>query len=255
MKEKKIFTTQYILRRKKRIVDINRCFKRINHIPQNILDVGFGNGGVVEYYSSKGFEVGGIEIDQKKIDSILERIPNGNFLLYDGENIPFEDSTFDTILMNDILEHISYEDIELLFPEIFRVLKPKGIIYISVMNRWQLLEPHKLIPFLTWLPTLFWHPLCRKLRNQDYIFYWPYTRKRLESLYKRHNLKFQDLSDIYVSNKFMGINPVGSRTTARLISVMKQLRLTRFAYILALKVTVLVYLSWNAECRKIEESK
>ena len=110
------------------------------------------------------------------------------------------------------------------------------------MNRWQILEPHKLIPFLTWLPRPFWHPICKKLTGTNYLNYWPYTRKRAKNLFDKFNLKCYDMSHIYVENKFLGKNPVGSRTTRKILNFLLKLRLRRIAYILALRVTVLLYL-------------
>ncbi|MFX0126217.1 MAG: class I SAM-dependent methyltransferase [Candidatus Hodarchaeota archaeon] len=238
---------QGMVRRRRRVEDINRCFSRKNHVPKKLLDIGFGNAAIAEFFIRKGVEVSGIEVNENQVKMARERIPNGQFLLYNGTKIPFDDSSFDSIILNDILEHISYEDIEILLPEIKRVLKPGGFIYISVMNRWQLIEPHKLIPFLTWLPKKAWHPICKTLRGQDYIYYWPYTRKRAQNLFIRHGLLYQDMTDIYVLNKFTGINPIGNRTTSKIFSLMRRFHLSSMAYALALKISVLLYLVWKPE--------
>ncbi|MFX1517563.1 MAG: class I SAM-dependent methyltransferase, partial [Promethearchaeota archaeon] len=172
--------------RRNRTHDIDTLFKLFQHKPRRLLDIGFGNCAIAEYYSSLGIEVSGVEVSKKIYQKAINRnIPNLKLYLYDGIHLPFDNFSFDTIILNDILEHISYENIEMLIPEILRVLEPCGLIYISVMNRWQILEPHKLIPFLTWLPKPFWHPICIKLTGTNYLNYWPYTRKRAERLFNK----------------------------------------------------------------------
>jgi len=230
-------------RRLVRINEINQAFKKINHNPQRILDVGFGNGAIINYFYERGIFSVGIEVVKGFVDDAQSRFPNLELIHYDGINFPLEENMFDTVLLNDVLEHISYEDIESVFSEIRRVLNPGGIVYISVMNRWQLIEPHTLIPLLTWLPRFAWNPVCKRISGRDYIKYWPYTRNRLHSLLKRHNLPYKDLTGIYVENKFKGLNPIGDRTTSKIVRLLRKLRLIKIVYYIALKLSVLIYVA------------
>lgn len=53
---------------------------------------------------------------------------------YDGKTLPFPDNTFDSILANEVLEHIfNLEDI---LQELRRVLKPGGKILITIPFAW-----------------------------------------------------------------------------------------------------------------------
>ncbi|MFW9888119.1 MAG: class I SAM-dependent methyltransferase [Candidatus Thorarchaeota archaeon] len=229
--------------RELRTLDIDRCFQEIGHSPKKILDVGHGYGAIANHYHLRGYEVTGIDVNPHLVDAASQNYPDVKFILYDGKTFPFEDSTFDTVILNDVLEHVSYTDMEVVLSEVRRVLISSGIIYISVMNRWQLIEPHSLIPMLTWLPRAAWHPVSRKLRKRDYIRYWPYTRGRLKRLLKKFNLEYKDLTHVYVYHKMHGINPVGDRITSKLMSVLKRLRLDSLAFYLALKVSVLLYVA------------
>jgi len=59
----------------------------------------------------------------------------------DGTRLPFVDSTFDTVLCNQVLEHVS-EPHELL-AEIARVLKPGGVLMLTTPQVWGLhMEPY-----------------------------------------------------------------------------------------------------------------
>jgi SAM-dependent methyltransferase len=208
-----------------------------------MLDVGHGDGAITNHYRSRGVRIVGIEVNEDYVRKASERFPKTKYLWYDGKNFPFEDSTFDTVILNDVLEHISYADIEKVMSEVRRVLIPNGFVYISVMNRWQLVEPHKLIPFLTWLPRITWNPICLRLRNQNYINYWPYTRKRLHSLLEQLKFRYWDLTYIYVTHKILGLNPIGDKITARVTSILKRFHLMIIAYYFALKFSVLLYVA------------
>lgn len=233
-------------RRRIRVKDIDRVFQMVNHTPSSILDVGSGNGAITSYYSENGYEAVGIEVSESAVKQASEQFPGTKFIHYDGLHFPFEDSSFDTILLNDVLEHISYEDVEQVFAEIHRVLIPNGLVYISVMNRWQVIEPHTLIPLLTWLPKVAWNSVCMRLKKTEYSNVWPYTRGRLHSLIKRHSFSFDDLTNVYVQHKFHGVNPIGNRMTSRIVRLLQRTRLIRIAYYLALKVSVLVYVARKA---------
>ncbi len=236
---------QTLAKRRIRAREIDRAFRIANHSPSRILDVGFGNGAIISAFSDRGIDSVGIEVNEGFVKKAREQFPNTEFRHYDGIQFPFEDASFDTVLLNDVLEHISYHNIEQVMKEVHRVLKPAGLVYISVMNRWQLIEPHTLIPLLTWLPRVAWHPVCKRVRNKDYINYWPYTRKRLDSLLERRNFKFTDLTKIYVQHKFLGINPIGDRLTSRMVRFLRKMRLDMITYSLALKVSVLVYVGFK----------
>lgn len=226
-----------------RTTDIDRCFREFGHSPRKILDVGHGNGAISNHYHIRGLDVIGIEVVPAFVEEATRTYPGVKFILYDGKNFPFEDSTFDSIILNDVLEHISYEDIETVLSEVKRVLTSEGVVYISVMNRWQLIEPHTLIPLLTWLPRVAWNSMCKKLKKRGYVNYWPYTRRRLHKLLARKEFAYSDMTYVYVIHKMSGLNPVGDSTTSKLVGLLKRLRLDSLSYYLALKVSVLLYVA------------
>ena len=64
--------------------------------------------------------------------------------------MPFRSSSLDIVVLNHVLEHVT--DQTRLLSETWRVLKPKGICYLSCPNQYSLVEPHYRLPFLSWLP-------------------------------------------------------------------------------------------------------
>jgi glycosyltransferase involved in cell wall biosynthesis len=70
---------------------------------------------------------------KKKLSSAVQQSienPKIAFILASAENIPFPDNHFDVIFSHDTFEHIT--NIEKAISECARVVKPNGIIYISV---------------------------------------------------------------------------------------------------------------------------
>jgi len=63
---------------------------------------------------------------------------NFKFKLADAQEIPFDDSTFDVVIANHMLYHVS--DIEKAFSEINRVLKPGGYFYASTVGKTHMKE-------------------------------------------------------------------------------------------------------------------
>jgi ubiquinone/menaquinone biosynthesis C-methylase UbiE len=65
-------------------------------------------------------------------------------------NLDFPDKHFDVVLCNHVYEHVP--DSELLFNEIYRVLKDEGFCYLAAVNKLMLLETHYRVPFLSCFP-------------------------------------------------------------------------------------------------------
>ncbi len=103
---------------------------------KRILDIGAGAAGKSIYYLCKGAKyVCAVDILDNYIDEALEFakvhnvIGKFDYKVCDGASLPFEDCTFDTVIMNDAFEHVqSPEDV---LSEIKRILTPNGRAYIN----------------------------------------------------------------------------------------------------------------------------
>lgn len=102
-----------------------------------ILDLGCGDGNsasyFLKYFSHKAYF--GIDISPKSIEEArqlpLERC---SFQVYDGEHIPFDDRTFDIVLIACVLHHIDISFHVNLLRECQRVLKDNGRLYVFEHN-------------------------------------------------------------------------------------------------------------------------
>ena len=111
-----------------------------------ILDIGCSFGHILKKLTpADGLGVG---ID---MDTNLGS-PSGNvtFVRGDAENLPFRDGTFDIVICNHVYEHT--DDASALLAEIHRILHDDGACYFAGPNKFEVIEPHYRLPFLSWLP-------------------------------------------------------------------------------------------------------
>ncbi len=110
-----------IYRRKVALVD-----RFVSSLPSEsqLLDVGAGEGVLVERYKKRGLDCIGVDAyfeseDVKKADL---------------KELPFEDGSFDAALCLDVLEHLSILDQPAALQEIKRVLRNDGRFLMSIPN-------------------------------------------------------------------------------------------------------------------------
>jgi len=103
----------------------------------NILDIGCNYGSLNYNLYKLGYRnIFGIEIDNKAISQGKIFYPEiaHNLYVQTSSNIPFEDNTFDVVLMFDVIEHIPSVEI-FLKNQVHRVLKPKGTFIFQTPNK------------------------------------------------------------------------------------------------------------------------
>ncbi len=103
---------------------------------KRVLDLGCGAAGKSLYYVTQGAKkVTGVEIVshyQEEAEALARQLGLADrfaFVNASALELPFPDGSFDTIIMNDFMEHIS--DPEGVLRESLRLLAPGGRIYIN----------------------------------------------------------------------------------------------------------------------------
>ena len=134
---------------------INRVELYENIQNKVILDVGCGEGGLVVALNLKGCKAFGIDIKDENIEisKLRARVYNLSeecFLQSDASRLPFRGSTFDIVIMNEVLEHVA--NIECVLSEVSRILKEKGLFFARVPNAVWPYEGHIALWFPHWLP-------------------------------------------------------------------------------------------------------
>jgi ubiquinone/menaquinone biosynthesis C-methylase UbiE len=97
--------------------------------PKTILDVGCGEAFNSEIILKNiDTQITGIDLDEGAIEMAKKRVPDATFQTGSIFELPFEDNSYDLVLCNEVLEHISNPHIAV--KELLRV--SKGTVIISV---------------------------------------------------------------------------------------------------------------------------
>ncbi len=95
------------------------------------MDFGCGDGFFATQFFPRQINIG-VDVD-KEIEAKARRSnAYKKVIVFNGHNLPFSSNSFDTLVSNCVLEHISNLDGNL--KEISRVLKPGGKFYTTVME-------------------------------------------------------------------------------------------------------------------------
>ena len=207
-----------------------------------MLDLGCGLGYLTRYFLNIGIETIGVDISKELINYSKKNVPNGSFVLADGTKLPFKEECFNTIILNDVLEHVPYNLAMPLLYEAKRTMKRGGSLYISVANRYQLREPHTQILFLTWLPRSCWNAIHKRIKKRQIPNYYPYTIKSLKKLCQEVGFSYRDYTWFYAWNKISKTKHIGDPFIKKIVEIIKKFNLSRIAYFIAEKVSVILFI-------------
>jgi ubiquinone/menaquinone biosynthesis C-methylase UbiE len=105
---------------------------------ERVLDLGCGNGRFYQVMKDKNIDYTGVDISEKLIEIAKKRFPKAKFQVTDALNLPFPDNYFDKVYSVAVLQHIPSQEFRLQFlKEAKRVLRPKGILILTVWNLWR----------------------------------------------------------------------------------------------------------------------
>ena len=91
-------------------------------LTDNILDIGAGDGSLINALRKKGFKnVVGIDLEPK----------NESVIKGDASNLKFKSAEFDIVVLTEVIEHLNNEQIPKVLNEIFRVLHKNGKLIVT----------------------------------------------------------------------------------------------------------------------------
>ena len=102
-----------------------------------VLDVGCGGGYLSEALAELGHSVSGIDLSETAIENAKNHAKKSNLTIdYRAGSVfqlPYPDAHFDVVVASDVLEHVG--DVPRALAEIYRVLKPGGVLAFDCVNR------------------------------------------------------------------------------------------------------------------------
>lgn len=116
----------------------NALSENLSNFKGPLLDVGCGKMPYEQFIlnNSKVTQYVGLDLDTHNVSKY--QASRKADIVWDGFNMPIEDSSFSTVMATEVLEHCPYPQIVL--NEIFRVLKPEGFFFFTVPFLWPLHE-------------------------------------------------------------------------------------------------------------------
>lgn len=97
-----------------------------------LLDVACGDGSFLAVAVQRGLEAHGIDLSAVAIGNARANVPKAKFLVGDGQDLSYDDSSFDVVTCLGSLEH--FPSPERGAAEIARVLRPNGRAVVYVPN-------------------------------------------------------------------------------------------------------------------------
>lgn len=149
--------------------------------PMRMLEVGTGSGGIAHYFGTHPTlrcDVDAVDVDDNRLVTEGYR-----YHQVDDTQLPFADESFDVVLTNHVIEHVGDSKAQHAhLAELHRVLRPDGVGYLAVPNRWMLVEPHYKLAFLSWWPHAWRTPYLRLMRKGGVYDCEPLQLRQLERM-------------------------------------------------------------------------
>lgn len=146
-----------------RMLNIIKKYCKIENA--TLIDAGCGYGHNSFEFSKYVKKVIAIDTNPKAIATCnkqKKKTGNGNlkFITVNAETIPLQTETADIVISQQVLEHVQNQ--KKYMREIYRILKKKGVLYLSVPNKFYPIEPHFKIPFMSLMPKFIANFIARK---------------------------------------------------------------------------------------------
>lgn len=113
----------------------DRLSKIYNWTPKSkcLLDVGCDRGNITKEFLKKTQQVYGVDNNADAISYGKKHYKGIKLVVAKGERLPFSAKKFDTVVMGDVLEHVSDE--KKTISEVHRVMEDNGTLVLSVPHK------------------------------------------------------------------------------------------------------------------------
>ena len=126
------------------------------NVRRRVLDMGCGNGALVNAWLSAGHDAYGCDFAFKEGPHVHGLAEQGRIRLLEQQpyRLPYDGATFDVLVTNQVMEHVkNYTET---VREMRRVLKPGGVSLHMFPSRWRPIESHVFVPLASVLQNRTW---------------------------------------------------------------------------------------------------
>lgn len=171
--EFKVFLTET----KRRFIDKKRL------AALDVLDIGCGNGRLSHFLKNEPVNYIGIDNNRTMLKIAKKKNPKAKFRYGDICKLPFPARSFDTVWSIAVLHHLPVKKLQQkALQEMKRVLKPGGLLCLTVWNLWQK-KYKKYIDKKTHRAEIPWGSDTKIKR-----FYYAFKKRELQDLLKKAGL-------------------------------------------------------------------
>lgn len=101
-----------------------------------LLDIGCGTGLVEQSLRIPNAEITGLDVSEPLLEKARENAPGCRFARFNGYRIDDEDNSYHLVFAINIFHHIVKQDRMRLLMEMWRVLRPDGLLALFEHNSW-----------------------------------------------------------------------------------------------------------------------
>lgn len=171
---------------------------------ERILDLGCGNGRLLELLKEKDINYLGVDNSEKLIDIARKKYPQKRFMVADALDLPLPDNYFDKVISIAVFHHIPSKELRFEFlRQVKKVLKPEGKLILTVwsLNRKRFFKYHLKYLFLKVIGK-------SELDFKDILYPWKssrgktivkrylhcFTKRELENLIEKLGFQVKEIS-------------------------------------------------------------
>lgn len=179
-----------------------RGLKLLNPGMENILSIGISTGGSAEINMAKkcpNAKIVATTVDEKGLNFSIEKMVQFNeFSQIEAkiedvsQPMPYADNTFDYVYARLVLHYLNKQQLEDALNEIYRVLKPNGILFVVARNNkeWELQKPEYVISYdeETNITTYYSQWTKKVVEKRQFL-----SEEQLVSVLTKHNFKIKNV--------------------------------------------------------------
>jgi cyclopropane fatty-acyl-phospholipid synthase-like methyltransferase len=104
----------------------------------HVLDIGCGNGNHALFFAEQGLSAAGVDVSESAIELARQRATGRgldiDFEVGDAADTSWADDTFDLVVSDGVLDHVSFSEAKSILAEIRRVSTPDAYIFLSLRS-------------------------------------------------------------------------------------------------------------------------